>query len=216
MNNHEMGYDSIKRTLLLPVRAFVVGFPLAVVSATFLWVTDYPPDEWPFIAGVLIICLFGAATVLQCSASFVARRLNRYGRRVLQQRGIDRDTHETPAPNRRAIGLLYALAVCLLLTITAWGAAMKLLMLVMARLEMPPLVDGFGTVALVLLGVGLGGLVIAFGIPASVFYLASDDSNRVSRAVTRARGGALSALLGIERGVPFYGGPGLSGVRLRN
>ncbi len=216
MNNDKTAYGVSKNDLLLPVRAAVMGFPIALIAVAFLWITDYPPEQWPFIAGVLVICLFASAMLLQYSTLFVARLVNRYGRRVLLQRDIDPDVPEPADSNRRSIRLLYAVVVFLLLTGAVWGVALNILTLVMARLELPPFVDGFGAVAYTLLGVGLGGLVLAFGIPAAVFYLASDDSSRLSRAVTRARAGALSALLGVEQGVPFYGGQGLSGLRLRN
>ena len=106
--------------------------------------------------------------------------------------------------------------VLLMLASAALGLALVALTVVMARMGLPPFGDYFGMIAYALLGFGIGGLALALGFPAAVFYLASNDSRVLSRAVIRVRADAVNALQGVERGVPFYGGQGLSGMRLRN
>ena len=193
----------------------MVGLPISVAVVAFLWTTGYPAEEWPIIAGVFTACLFGSGMALGYSSLFLVKHVARYGRRVAFERRIDPDTPETPGSARNAIALLYTAATCLLLTVAVWGVALILLILVMSRLDMAPLAGLAGAVAHTLLGVGMGGLILVFGVPAAIFYLASDDSHGLSRALVRARADAVNAMQGLEQGVPFYGGQGLSGVRLR-
>ena len=216
MKNDDIGYGSIKEDSLLPVRAVVVGLPISVAVVAFLWTTGYPAEEWPIIAGVFTACLFGSGMALGYSSLFVVKHVARYGRRVAFERRIDPDTPETPGSARNAIALLYTAATCLLLTVAVWGVALILLILVMSRLDMAPLAGLAGAVAHTLLGVGMGGLVLVFGVPTAIFYLASDDSHGFAKALVSVRVAAVSALQGIEHGVPLYSGRGFSGVRLRS
>ena len=165
----EPEYTSIKRDLLLPVRAMLIGFPITVVSATFLWVTDYPLEEWPFIGGVLTICLLASFTIVKYATLFAVKRLVRYGRRVMEERGIDPEIPAIPEsrePERTLGSVLFVLAVILLQLSATLGISLVTLTLVMARMQLAPFGDYFGAVAYALLGFGMGGLVLVFGTAA--------------------------------------------------
>ena len=194
----------------IPAKAMLDSLPIALAAVAFLWSTGYPVEEWPFVGGSLYVCLLGSGTLVGRSALYIAKRLDRYGRSVALEIGIDMDAHRAPSPVRGITRFVIAAVIFSILTGAVWGLALNALSLVMSRLEMAPLGANLGVVALALLCVGFCGLVLVFGLAAAVFYLASARSRRLLSALMRARA---SAVLGLERGVPFYGGTELSWAR---
>ena len=51
-----------------PARVLLSSFPVAVVILPMLWLTGYPPEEWPFVCGVFALILLGSGTMIGCAA----------------------------------------------------------------------------------------------------------------------------------------------------
>ena len=196
----------LKRALLLPGRSLWSSLPIATAVVAFLWSTSYPAEEWPFIGGIVTVLLFLSGTFVGLGVFFIGRWEDQYGRRVLLRCGIDvnsLDSEDAVSGASRAAVLLF---VVLLMSATIWGAATSGLVLVVSWMDMPPLEPEFGVISLVLLGVGLFGLLVAFGIPATLFFLVSRNSRRAKSPAMQARAGTARSVLGpviAARTVPF-------------
>ena len=206
MDENTVNDRLMKRASLLPGRALWAGFPVTVAAVSFLWVTGYPVEEWPFIGAVLMGCMFLSGTFVGLAVFFVGRWLEQYGRRVLLQRGIDAEPLDQGDGVPGAIQIVIVAAVVLLMSATIWGASVYGLVLVISRMNMPPLGAELAVVAPILLGVGVFGLFVAFGTPATVFFLASGGSPRLVSTEMRARASTARAFLGLAlraRAGPF-------------
>ena len=203
-----------ERASLLPVRAMVAGLPVVMATVAFLWSTGYPEEEWAFIGGVLCLGLFGSGTLVGLSALFIAKWLDAYGRRLAGGWGIDLDSPDVSGSVPRKARFLIGGALVVLMLSAMWGLALNVLVLVMSGLEMVPLGAGLAGIAVALLCIGLCGLLLAFGVPAAVLYLADGHSRVLSWVLTRGRPGALNAVLGLEYVMPFNIRVGSSRIRL--
>ena len=197
MDENMMNDRLMKRASLLPGRALWAGLPITVAAVSFLWVTGYPAEEWPYIGAVLASCFFLSGTLMGLMVFFVGQWLDQYGRRVLLQRGIDADTLDPGDSVPGAFRIIIVAAVVLPMSATIWGTSVYGLVLVMSRMNMAPLGAELAVVALILLGVGVFGLFVAFGAPATVFFLASEGSPRLASTEMRARASSARAFLGL-------------------
>ena len=187
----------MKRASLLPGRALWAGLPITVAAVSFLWVTGYPAEEWPYIGAVLAGCAFLSGTLVGLSVFFVGRWLDRYGRRVLLQRGIDADTLDQKDRVPGAVKVVVVVAILLLMSATIWGASLFGLVLAVSRMNMPPLGAELAVIGPVLLAVGVLGLLVAFGAPATVFFLLSQRTPGMISKVMRDRGSAAKTVLSL-------------------
>lgn len=197
----------LKRAIMLPGRSLWSGLPIATAIVAFLWGTGYPAEEWPFIGGIVTVFLFLSAILVGLGVFFIGRWEDRYGRRVLLRCGIDVDRLDSGDAVSGASKIAVLAFVLLLMSSAIWGAATSGLVLVVSRMDMPPLGPEFGVISLVLLGVGLFGLLVAFGIPAVLFFLVSRNSLREESSAMQARAGTVRSVLGpvmAVRTVPFF------------
>ena len=195
MDENTVNDRLMKRASLLPGRALWAGLPITVATVSFLWVTSYPAEEWPYIGAVLTGCMFLSGIVVGLTVFFVGRWLDQYGRRVLLQRGIDAESLDQGDRVPGAIQIVIAVAVLLLMSATIWGASLFGLVLAVSRMNMPPLGVELTVIGPALLCVGAFGLLVAFGAPATVFFLLSRRSPGVISNVMRARGSTARSVL---------------------
>ena len=164
-----------KKEILLPVRAVLAGWPMATAAVAFMWTTGYPVDEWVTVAVVFTVCVLITVKLVVGLTLFIAKRLDRYGRQVVSDLGIDLDMRE---PSSRTSALIVAAFVMLIIWGTAWGAAVQASALVVSRMGLPSLGAELSVATLIMLYVGIGGLALATGIPAAIFYTASHRSSK--------------------------------------
>ena len=197
MDKNTMNDRLMRRATLLPGRALWAGIPATMAAVSFLWITGYPAEEWPFIGAVLAGCMFLSGTLVGLTVFFVGRWLDQYGRRVLLQRGIDEATLDQRDKVPGAVQLGIVLAAVLPMSATIWGASLLGVVLVVSRMDMPPLGYALSAIGPVLLGLGACGLLLVFGAPAALFFLLNYRSRGLVSSVVRARGSAARTVLSL-------------------
>ena len=146
------------RRLFLMVRAFFIAVPLTIVSAVFLAVTDYPVEEWPFVAGVFAASLLLSTTLVSWLLIFLGEKLNQYGRQVLAERGVDLDAAIAAHPVPKPPWVVLTVTLILLLIGTTWGLALNILVTILDHMGMPLFGPGLPFVAKIMFVVGSSGL----------------------------------------------------------
>ena len=170
-----------------PVRVLLSSFPVAVVILPVLWLTGYPPEEWPFVSGVFALSLLGAGTVVGYGAWLVVSKVYNYAGGVAARQGIDLNQTSEQASNDRSRRVISAIISMALLAMSTWGLALYVLALVMAQLAMPPIGAYFTTIAVVLLAIGALGFGLIAGGLALFFRTIDRNPRRISRFSTQFR-----------------------------
>ena len=177
--------DSLKKKTKtkfpFPVRVLSGASPGIFVMLPILWLTEYPAKEWPFVSGVLVLCLIGSGTLAFGVAILAIKGLHRYARAVANKLGVVLDQPENETPSSNLAGVICAFVVFLLVTVSSWGLALYVLALVMALVGMAPIGAQFSQVALTILVSGAMGFTVVVGGFASLFYAADHHPRYVGR-----------------------------------
>ena len=164
-----------------PARVLLSSFPVAVVILPMLWLTGYPPEEWPFVCGVFALILLGSGTMIGCAAMLAISRVYNYAFMVAAKRGIDPNRLDSQTPGARRLGTISAATTMLLLVAAAWGLALYALALVMTQLGMSPIGARFPMIALAILATGATGLTLIIGGLAWFFRTADRNPQKIRR-----------------------------------
>ena len=164
-----------------PVRVLLSSFPVAVVMLPVLWLTEYPPDEWPFISGVFALSLLVAGTVIGYGALLAATQFYNYACAVAARQGIDLNQPDGQTSGARSRRVISAIVTMLLLAMATWGLALYALALITTQLAMPPIGAHFATIALTIFATGVSGFCLIIGGLALFFRTADRNPQRISR-----------------------------------
>ena len=169
MNQSDLLKKATKTEYPFPIRVLVSASPVVFVMLPLLWLTGYPPEEWPFVSGVFALSLIGSGTLTGCTALLATKWLHGYARAVATKLGIELEQPEnrTPRSSRKRVIIL---GVISLLAMASWGLALYLLAFVMAQMGMPPIGTHFSLIALTMLAVGGAGFTFTIGGLAGFFY----------------------------------------------
>ena len=146
-----------------------------------LWLTGYPPEEWPFVSGVFALSLLGAGTAVGYVALLAVNRVYNYACSVAARQGIDLDQTDGQTANARSRRVVSAAISMVLLAITTWGLALYALALIMAQLAMPPIGAHFTTIAVALLATGAVSFSLIVGGLALFFRAIDRNPQRIGR-----------------------------------
>ena len=70
-------------------RALITAFPIMLLILPLLWLTGYPPEEWPYVSGIFTLSMIGAGTLTGCTTTLAARWAHRYASSVAARLGIE-------------------------------------------------------------------------------------------------------------------------------
>ena len=164
-----------------PVRVLLSSFPVAVVILPVLWLTGYPPEEWPFVCGVFVLSLLGSGTMISCAAMLAISRVYNYACMVAAKRGIEPNQPDRQTSGARQLRIISAAITMLLLIAATWGLALYVLALVMAQLDMSPIGTRFPMIALAILAAGTIGFSLIIGGLALFFRTADRNPQKIRR-----------------------------------
>ena len=168
-----------------PVRVLLASFPVAVVILPVLWLTGYPPEEWPFVSGVFVLSLLGSGTMIGCAAMLTISRVYSYACMVAAKRGIDPSQPDSQTSGSRQLRIISAAITMLLLMAATWGLALYALALAMAQLDMSPIGTRFPMIALAIFATGITGLTFIIGGLALFFRTADRNPQRIRQFSTQ-------------------------------
>lgn len=164
-----------------PVRVLLSSFPVAVVILPLLWLTGYPPEEWPFVSGVFALSLIGSGTMIGYAAMLAINQVYNYACTVAARRGIDPNQPDSQTSGARQLRFISATITMLLLIAATWGLALYVLALVMAQLGMPPIGARLPMIVLAILATGATGFSLIIGGLALFFRTADRNPQRIRR-----------------------------------
>ena len=103
-----------------PIRVLMSASPVVFVMLPLLWLTGYPPEEWPFVSCVFTLSLIGSGTLTGYTALLATKWLHGYARAVATKLGIELEQPEnrTPRSSRECVVIL---GVISLLAMASWG-----------------------------------------------------------------------------------------------
>ena len=153
------------------VRAFSFAVPLTIVQGIILGITGYPVEEWPFVAGVFVICLLLSGCFVTWSLLMVSKKLNDYGRLVLAELGVDVDAAAREVSVPGILWVILGVVFVLLLIGAIWGLALKALVFILQYMAMPPIGTELPLAANVMVFVGVGGLALGLLLNLVLCYL---------------------------------------------
>ena len=162
-----------------PARVLLSSFPVAMVILPVLWLTGYPPEEWPFVSGVFALSLLGSGTMIGCAAMLAISRVYNYACTVAAKRGIDPHQPNSQTSGSRRLRIISAAITMLLLIAATWGLAWCVLALVMAQLDMAPIGTHFPMIALAILAAGAVGFSLFIGGLAWFFRTADRNPQKI-------------------------------------
>ena len=193
-----------------PLRVLMSAFPVMVVMLPVLWLTGYPPEEWPFVSGVFALSLIGSGTLVSYVAGLIVKRLHRYAREVAVRLGIDSDQFENQTPDSHLVRIIGTLVPVILLALAAWGLSLYVLAFVMEQMEMLPVGTHFSSIAMTILVIGAGGFASFVGSLAWFFRTVDRDPQQIRR-LSRLFRSWLNVAGDMGRPKGFSGAPSLTG-----
>ena len=123
-------------------RALITAFPIMLLILPLLWLTGYPPEEWPYVSGIFTLSMIGAGTLTGCTTTLAARWAHRYASSVAARLGIEIEQPKDQNP-RPGHGRTTRLGARTLRTMASWGLAIHILALVMTQTGMAPIETRF-------------------------------------------------------------------------
>ncbi len=168
-----------------PVRVLSVSLPVMVIFPALLWLTEYPANEWAFVAAVFTMCVAGSGTVVSTIAILTLKRVQKYANAAALRLEIVVDEN-VDAATIRAVRF-FTIATMLVLGLTAWGLAFYTLTVVMTQLGMEPMAEHLRLVTLILFVSCASTLMLFFSLLAWLFRLVERDPQTVRRLPKRFR-----------------------------
>ena len=147
-------------------RALITAFPIMLLILPLLWLTGYPPEEWPYVSGIFTLSMIGSGTLTGCTTTLAARWAHRYAGSVAARLGIEIEQPKDQNP-RPGHGRTTRLGARTLRTMASWGLAIHILALVTTQTGMPPIETRF---APTILATGAAGLMSITGGLAGLAY----------------------------------------------
>ena len=181
MTQSDLVKEATKTRYPFPIRVVMSTIPVALVMLPILWLSEYPPEEWPFVSGVFALSLVGSGTLVGFIALLMVKRLYGYACAVAARLGIDPGEPENPTAGSKRVRAIGTLVTMSLLAMASWGLALYALALVMAQMAMLPLGTHFSLIALVMFATGGAGFTSIIGGLAWFFYTADRAPQRIRR-----------------------------------
>ena len=153
------------------LKAVFFSFGATVVLGVMLGLTDYPTEEWPFVAGVVGVVLFLSSLVVSIILLVAAKLLTAYRRAVITESGLNIEVEDAKVAAHVGLALMVSAVIMLLYVAAVWGVALLVALAVLGGLGLPSFASDIHAAALALVVVGGGGLVALTVLSFGVYFL---------------------------------------------
>ena len=184
--------------------------PVVCVFLPMLWISGYPPEEWPFMAGIFVLALWLAGVVVGGVALVALKLLQRYVVAVAARAGVDVSEPQDESVGMRSVRLGSILVTVVLIGLAYWGLGLYALGVVVKYMGMPQLGDHFPLLPGVLFAVGALGFLVIVAVLAWFFRMLDRDPAKIKRFSRQVR---KQLALVAEMGRNVESPVGLAGVR---
>ena len=181
MTQSNLVKEATKAKYPFPVRVVMSTIPAALVMLPILWLSEYPPEEWPFVSGVFTLSVVVSGTLIGCAAFLMVKRVYGYACAVAAKLGIDPDEPRDPTSGSKRVSVIGTLVTMLLLGMASWGLALYALAFVMAQMAMAPIGTHFSLIALAVFATGAAGFAAINGGLLWFFYTVDRNPQSIRR-----------------------------------
>ena len=181
MNSRGLVEKMKEREKRFPVKLLGSVAPGVFVFLPMLWISGYPPEEWPFVAGVFVLALWLASLVVGGMALVAVKLLQRYAVAVAVRAGVDISEPQDEGIGMLSVRLGSILVTVVLIGLASWGLGLYALGVVVNYMGMPQLGDRFPLLPVTLFAVGGLGFVVIIAVMAWFFRTMDRDPAKIRR-----------------------------------
>ena len=169
------------------LKAVVFAISLTVILSVYLGLTGYPPEEWPFVAGVFGPMLLLSNLAVAVALLLAAKGLNQYRKVALNSGGVDVEALDAKVASGKAVKALVKVVIVLMYVGLVWGMALNVSMWLLGFWGLPEFNPKLHFAAVVMLAAGGGGILCAISLSFACYWLIEKLGGRGVPAVVVLR-----------------------------